>query len=637
VTDADDAGGLYYKIEWERCRRASSALKGDVVRMAAYPEKRRRWVILSDGGDLAPALASALAAAGDTVGTMDQREWRTEIQSSHPTGEPAWVNGAAADENLGIVYLGALDAARAASESYQVDFEFVKHAARANKGKIWLVTRGAVNVRGVEDVTSPEQAALWGLGRTFAREHPSIWGGLLDLDCKGDTSDAVAAVVETIRADDGEDQIVWRDGSRRAARLLPQCVPDPSRSFSVRPERAYLITGGLGGIGLQVAAWLADHGAQHLVLVGRRPLPLGHKSPQSDDPRLSAVAKLEERGIIVSTAALDVGDPAAMASMISRFGSEWPQLGGIIHAAVALTHSPLINMPSDEFLSMMRTKATGAQLLRALSSSQPIDFIVNFSSGAALLGPVQDAHYAAANAVLDALACSWSAQGIAALSVNWGTWEQMWGLDPEGQRRMARAGFRPMSATVALGALGCLLAAGVTNAVVADMDRPVLRDVYESRGGGPLLQKLFNDIDAEVRREAADGEEVDLAALAPAERRIVIEGIVRRDVAAVLGLTSADTIDAGMSLFKMGLDSLMAIQMQRRLERASGGVMPPALVFNHPTVSALVDLVDQTVAARLGLPGDREDAGELLARVDQLSDEEVEALLGEMLPEGGAT
>ena len=109
---------------------------------------------------------------------------------------------------------------------------------------------------------------------------------------------------------------------------------------------------------------------------------------------------------------------------MSRFGNEWPQLGGIIHAAVAATASPVANMTSDDYVAMMRTKVGGARLLRSHSKSQPVDFFVNFSSYAAILGPVQYAHYAAANAVLDALSCDWAAQGSYTLSVNWGAWEQ---------------------------------------------------------------------------------------------------------------------------------------------------------------------------------------------------------------------
>lgn len=633
--------------------RSNEGAAHQAVIMAARSEERRRWVVLADRGGVGHALAPVLEASGDAVKIMDPDEWRAEIQLSRATeGRSLWLDGeskdirkdvAASTANLGIIYLGALDEeARDAPDANLVDFEFLKHAAMAKAGKVWLVTKGAMNVRGLEDVTSPGQAALWGLGLSFAREQPSsIWGGLLDLDPRGDTADAVAAVVDTIRADDGEDQIAWREGSRRAARLVPGSAPAKSRSFSVRPDRAYLITGGLGGIGLQLASWLTDNGARHLVLVGRTSIETIRHSAQSDDRRSTAVAMLEQRGIIVNTAALDVGDPVAMASLMSRFGSEWPQLGGVFHMASAVTASPVASMSSNDFLAIMRTKVSSARLLYRLSRSQPVEFFVNFSSGAALLGIARFAHYAAANAVLDALACCWAAAGSPALSVNWGAWEQMWSLAPEDRDGVARSGFRPMSAAVALDALDRLLAAGVARAIVADIDRPILRDIYESRGGRHLLSELADEkkgtSESKEKIEPAENLVIDLSSLSPSDRLRAIDEKVRLEVARVLGLSDPNSINPGQSLFELGLDSLMALELRRRLSVFAGAMLPAALVFNYPNLSALTGLLDEAIPARSQTAGAAEEIGKLLNRIDELSGDELDSLLTQMMGEGGAS
>jgi microcystin synthetase protein McyG len=623
--------------------RSSEGTAHQAVILAARPEKRRRWVVLADNGGLALALALALAASGDDVSVMDSLEWRGAIQGSDPSGTRSlWIDdetkgdrdGAASESNLGIIYLGALDDEDGRGpESYRVDIEFLKQAARANEGKVWLITKGAVNVRGLEDVTSPGQAALWGLGRTFAGEHSSIWGGLLDLDPASDISDSVEAVVNAIRADDGEDQIVWRDGYRRVARLVRDLAPTPSLPFSVRLDRAYLITGGLGAIGLQVAVWLADKGARHLVLIGRTPVPTG-----TDDPRSAAVASLERRGLTVTTVALDVGDPVTMTSLMSRFGSEWPQLGGIFHAAVAATSSPLASMPPDEFLAMMRTKVGGANLLHALSKAQPLEFFVNFSSSAALLGPARYAHYAAASAVLDALACSWAAQGTPALSVNWGTWES---LRSDYRDRVVRGGIRPMSATVALDALGRLLAAGIPRAVVADFDRPVLRDIYESRGGRRFLSELSDENEGTSGGEESVGPPkdilVNLSSLSQPDRLRAIDERVRLEIARVLELSDPHSIDPNQSLFELGLDSLMALELRRRLADIAGTTLPATLAFNYPNLSALITLLDETIGERTRTAAGRQDIGNLLSRIDDLSGSELDSLLAQMLGEEGVS
>jgi len=648
LEEATDSTNLFYKMTWEVVASAPTRRNSsNELSVEAVKKRHRRWVVLSDGSKIAGAVALALSASGDETTIMDPREWLTVIASPVQIGGGSvWIDDknrhkqidAAFESNLGVIYFRtSYEEGVKELESNRLDLEVLKYAARVNEGKIWLITKGAMNVRGFDDVTSPGQAALWGLGRTFSREQPSIWGGLLDLDPKGDMTDAVTAVLDAICADDGEDQVAWRDGSRRVARLVPDSAPASSRSFFARSDRAYLITGGLGGIGLQVAAWLAEKGAGHLVLVGRTPWPTTQPQTQNGDSRLVAIAMLEKRGVTVSTVALDVSDAAAMTEMMARFGSEWPQLGGIFHAAVDLSTSPVANMPLDDFLAMMRTKVGGARLLYALSESQPVDFFVNFSSIAALLGQFHYAHYAAANAVLDALACNWAARGTYALSVNWGTWEQMWSIRPESREGMAKAGFRPMPAAVALDVLGQLLVAKVPRAIVADIDRATLRDIYESRGAGPLLSKLSVDSrgagGAKENVVASENINLDLSSLSPPDRVLVIDEKVRFEVARILGLPDPHSINADQSLFEIGLDSLMAIELRRQLGNIASAALPTALAFNYPNLSALTKLLDEIVGARAQTSGEAKVIGQLLDRVDDLSVAELDSLLAKMLDE----
>ena len=144
-------------------------------------------------------------------------------------------------------------------------------AAGSQTARIWFVTRGAQDVLGPVDVIAPEQAGLWGLGRTFSLEHPARWGGVVDLDPVTSELDAVVAVLEATR-DGREDQSAWRDGARYVPRLVAAAAPAP-RTYPLRSDASYLITGGLGGLGLVVAEWMASRGARHLVLVGRTPVP----------------------------------------------------------------------------------------------------------------------------------------------------------------------------------------------------------------------------------------------------------------------------------------------------------------------------------------------------------------------------
>ena len=135
------------------------------------------------------------------------------------------------------------------------------------------------------------------------------------------------------------------------------------------------------------------------------------------------------------------------------------------------------------------------------------------------------------------------------------------------------------------------------------------------------------------RRASADRSH---AHLHPLERRDAIEVAVRREVAQVVGLRTPDKVDPALNLFKMGMDSLMAIELKSRLERVVAATLPSALAFNYPTVSALAAFLDEIVAARAHTADDLEDVSALLNRVDQMSEAEIDSLLNKMLPEGSA-
>jgi acyl transferase domain-containing protein/acyl carrier protein len=609
----------------------------------------RRWLVLADESEIAKRLEPALVAAGDSVTVVQPEAWRPAMTSGEILRRQAWWPAAevssANSKTIELVFMGALDSGEgrdaAPDLSSHAALAFLQAAAGVGTGRVWLVTRGAQDVRGADDVIAPDQAAIWGLGRTFALEHPSRWGGLLDLDPLSDAADAALALFSSFRADDGEDQMAWREGERRVARLISM-PPPRSGTVSVKPNVSYLVTGGLGGLGLGVANWLAARGARHLVLVGRTPLP-----PRQDwamrpaDSRIAGIIELERVGATVNTVALDVGNPTAVAALMARFGDEWRPLGGIVHAAVAPTAAPLVEMGPDLLEAMFRTKVQSARLLNTLSASQPVEFFVSFSTTTALLGSAQLAHYAAANAVLDALACRRRAEGRPALSVNWGSWDRLWGVSEDDRARIARGGLLPIPIAVGLAALESLLSAGATRAVVADVDWKVLRAAYESRRPQPILSRLTaapggQSTAGAGRPMAPLAPTIDLSSLAPIERRNAIEEAVGREVADVLGLRTPHKVDPALDLFKMGMDSLMAIELRSRLEAVAAATLPSSLAFNYPTVIALAAFLDETIAARAHPADDLEDVSALLNRVDQMSEAEINSLLNKMLPEGSA-
>lgn len=618
---------LFYRVDWQPVHASAPS--------AGSP---RTWLLLADRSPLARKLGDSLTSLGDRVTIVARDEWVDTVDSPVTLSHAAWWAGAG-DSVLDIVYLGGLDSgegADAAPElSSSVALTFLQAASHLSHARVWMVTRGAQDADGAQDVIAPDQASIWGLGRTFALEHPLSWGGLIDLDPRESVSDGAGALVAAMRASDGEDQVAWRRGRRVAARIVRASPPVPA-TLALDPDASYLITGGLGGLGLAVAKRLVDRGARHLVLLGRtRVPPREHWKERTSDRRIAAIVTLERAGAIVETEAIDVGDQTSMQDMMATFGRERPSLRGVVHAAVAPTASPLADMSQEMMSAMFRTKVEGARLLAELSLDQPIEFFVTFSTTTALLGLTQLAHYAASNAVLDGFASCRASAGMPALSVNWGTWDQL-NIDEVDRARVARGGLLPMPTSVGLDALEALIAAGHTRAMVAHVDWPILRSVYESRRAQRILSQieqirtLAPATTPASQREPSRQAGIDFELLEPGERRSTIERTVRAAVADVLGIASPAQFDSTRNLFESGMDSLMSVSLKSRLERELRASLPPTLTFNYPTVDALVGFLDHAVSQRTSDAASvRERA--LLDRVPEMSDGEVDALLAQML------
>src|SRR5690606_12842340 len=263
-------------------------------------------------------------------------------------------------------------------------------AGATDEAKLWIVTAGAQPAGGGSEPLSPSQAALWGLGRSIASRYPRHWGGLVDLPPGELQPRDAAALVAELREPDGEDQIAYRGGRRRVARLVRAAGPDAAPP-ALSARATYLVTGGLGGVGRKVARWLVDRGARHLVLTGRTALPPAGSLPETspDDEllaRLAAVRELEARGATVEVVAVDVADRAAMAELLERIRAGGRPLRGVVHAAADIRPQPLDQLDDAALRSMLGPKAGGAWTLHALTRELDLDFFVLFSSTTSLLG-----------------------------------------------------------------------------------------------------------------------------------------------------------------------------------------------------------------------------------------------------------
>ncbi|AJC56292.1 type I polyketide synthase [Streptomyces sp. 769] len=444
---------------------------------------------------------------------------------------------------------------------------------------LWCLTQGAVAVGGSERLADPAQAQVWGLGRVAALEHPQRWGGLVDLPGAPDdrTLDRLAAVLTGT----GEDQVAIRP-SGVFARRLRRAVAAPAQEW--RPSGTVLITGGTGALGAQVAHWLAENGAAHLVLTSRQ----GEDAPGAAE----LAAELRGRGVEVTVAACDVADSGALGALLA--GLSGPPLTAVVHAAGVLEPGLLDTLTAEQTARVLRPKVDATRNLHELTRDLDLSAFVLFSSFASTVGAAGQGNYAAANAYLDALAEQRRADGLVATSVAWGPWAEA-GMAADGahEERLRRGGLPAMSPQLALAGLRDALGRTEPAVVVADVDWAAFGPAFTALRPSPLLDGLLPTRPVAQSASAADGVPLveRLAKLPEGERGAVVGELVRGEVAAVLGYASADRVRPEQAFLELGFDSLTAVELRNRIAAATGLDLPATLTFDHPTLGALTDFL----------------------------------------------
>jgi short-subunit dehydrogenase/aryl carrier-like protein len=457
--------------------------------------------------------------------------------------------------------------------------------------RLVLVTRGAQAIAGHEaSGVAPDQAALWGLMMSVIHEQPQLRCRGVDLDPARPAGEAVRLARE-LQASSDETHVALRGGRRYAARLRrPQLAT--SKSGPLKDDATYMITGGLGSLGLAVARWMIDQGARHLVLVSRR-------QPSGSAER--ALAELREGGADVLTVTADVSDPQDVRRAL-RLPASMPPLRGLVHAAGVLDDGLATDLDRERVARVMAPKVAGAWNLHLATAAHELDFFVLFSSVIGVLGAPAQANYAAANAFLDALAHLRAGQGLPALSIDWSGWAEI-GMAAEASRNggsiVSEVG--TLSPEEGVEALGRLLEAGRPQVAVLPFRWGRWRELFPSFSRSPLLCEL---VEAEADRHGAARTE-DLAAagriLAAGddERPGLIAAYLQQELARVLE-TEPDALDVDAPLTHVGLDSLMALEVKNRVEVTHGIELPIVGLIEDPTITNLATQVADLLDGRSG-------------------------------------
>lgn len=625
--DQATISGCLYQVRWQP--HPEPAQLSNQQDSEAQPG---RWLIFADRGGLGLALSRLLEArgascdlvfAGDVYARGPDRHWR--INPAWPKDVQQLLREALAmDQPLyqGFVHLWSLETTPSeatTNESLQADQArscgSILHLVQAlatiqpTGGRLWLVTRGAQPVY-ASAKPAMAQAPLWGLGRVVALEHPELWAGLVDLDPEPSDAEALN-LLAVITHPTSEDMIALRQGRPYVPRLVPSpeseqqtvdhdrpsgptCPLPRDLASIIRPDSTYLITGGLGGLGLTVAQWLVKQGARRLVLVGRH------------GPSVAAAQILQElgqTGAQVITAQADVAQDAQLARVLTEFNMSTVPLRGVIHAAGVLDDGVLQQQNWQRFSRVLSPKIQGAWNLHVLTRDMPLDFFVLFSSTAALLGSPGQGNYAAANAFLDALAQYRQAHSLPAISINWGPWAEI-GMaalaGKHGASRWANVGIELLSPQQSLQALNLALKRATAHIAVLQVDWSKLRKGLPAGSEPALLTEVVRESNHGKISEAG-GTAKPLPGVTPDTSRSVIEQFLetaadqcqafvltylRQQAARVLHIPTAE-IAIDQNMLELGMDSLMVMELLRRIKQDFQLTIYPRELYERPTVSAL--------------------------------------------------
>ncbi|NEQ16647.1 MAG: SDR family oxidoreductase, partial [Moorea sp. SIO3E2] len=450
---------------------------------------------------------------------------------------------------------------------------------------LWLVTQGTQNVEENEPKLAVQQAPVWGLSRVIALEHPELKCRRVDLDQTRNSLEALEALGKELLNPDDEDQIAIRGGVRYSARLArrtQKSISEQEQQIAFGTEGSYLLTGGLGALGLEVAQWMVKQGARHIVLNGRR---------TPSETAQETIQQLEQTGAKISVILGDVSKEEDVASILKQIEASQAPLRGVIHAAGFLDDGVLQQMSWERFRKVMAPKLQGAWYLHQLTQKLPLDFFVCFSSIASLLGSPGQGNYAAANAFMDTLADYRRSMGLPGLSINWGAWAQggmASRLGSQHQSRLRTTGMNLITPEKGLQVLGELLSQPVSQVGVFPIN---WSQFLGQLPVGHTISFLEAFASRKLQKETTKDENFleQLALAIESERNQILIGYLQVKVGKLLGFDKSKLPNPELGFFDMGMDSLLTVELRNLLSSNLGCSISAAELFGTSNIQNLAE------------------------------------------------
>ncbi|GAA2042501.1 hypothetical protein GCM10009839_51590 [Catenulispora yoronensis] len=533
--------------------------------------------------ELAGVLSFPAAAAGDTAITSD----------TAATNDPTTAGAPSTPTTAGVV------------PSLATTLILIQALGDADiSAPLWTVTQGAVSAVAGDPVADPFQAQLWGLGRVAGLEHPERWGGLIDLPPVRD--DRIASRFAAALAGLGEDQVAVRESGLLARRLAR--APQAASKRTWTPHGTVLVTGGTGALGRHVARWLADRGAERIILASRSGASAAEAAALAAD---LAVAATAPSGVAIDIVSCDVTQRSAISTVLNSIAASGPPLTAVFHLAGVSQTTQVADTTLADLADVADAKIAGARLLDDLTTDLQLEAFVLFSSAAATWGGAQQPGFAAANAHLDALVEARRAAGRTATAVAWGPWAGDGIADGDAGAQMQRRGLTPLDPARAVAALGRALDADDLQVTIADVDWEKFAPTFTLRRPSPLIEALPEVRQALAAAAAQGAAESDgalaeqIKTLSRADQDRLLTELVRGQAADVLKYPSAAAVEPNRAFSELGFDSLTSVELRNRLGAVTGLRLPATLLFDYPTSAVLAEFLRTGL---LGIGADDEAA-----------------------------
>ncbi len=556
--------------------RVRLAKQGDSFTLTAF-DGENAPIVSVDSVIGRPVSAAQLGGQAQARKDLFSLRW-TEAAAPPAQGAPAKL--------LSLPELGPErdpDTAHAAHAAARAALELIQATLAEEPGqaeeptRLALLTEGAVAATPGE-APDPAAAAVWGLFRSAQTENPGRFA-LID----SDGSDASRQIIaKALAGGASEPQLALREGALLAPRMIDVFGEEDEQFPPLDPDRTVLISGATGALGALLARHLVEaHGARRLLLLSR-------SGPAAEGAAELAQA-LEELGAEVRIEACDVASREQLETLIEGIDPEHP-LGAVIHTAGVIEDGVVSSLTAEQLDRVLAPKVDGAWNLHELCKEIDLSAFVMFSSMAGTLGGPGQGNYAAANVFLDALAQQRRAQGLAATSIAWGPWEResamTKGLDEQDRARARRAGAEALSDERGLELFDAALARPEALALATRVQRSALVRMDEA-GMLPAILRGLLPKRSQRRRAPIVSLEQRLSRVPEAEHEAAVLGLVREEVAAVLGHASAAEVPPERPFSELGFDSLAAVEMRNRLGAAMGSPLPITLIFDYSSAAAL--------------------------------------------------